>query len=365
MKKKNDKLFAFTKNDTLFLKGIAIFLLLTHHLFYRGVGYIGLNLGGYEVFSILSLLGKVCIGIFVILSGYGLSESFQAKGGSFFSFVYRHLKKIYLNYWLIWLIFVPIGIFFFDRTLEVVYGQRFIWPLIINLFGLQDLFYLYGYNPTWWFITLIVLLYLLFPLFYKLVQRLKIFALVLFAALMYVNFVLDITKYSLLNSLYIYSFSFVLGIYLSQNGVLSSVKAFFADKKSRFIFFPIILILLTLVRVYVQLKFGVLEATKLDGLYGLFIIMFGFQFFSAGWLYAAIAFVGVHSFNIFLFHTFIFSLYFPSFIYWPKYPVLIFALLLGVCLVISILIEKIKSLDFKSFFKPGKSKPFILRKKTL
>ena len=53
-------------------------------------------------------------------------------------------------------------------------------------------------------------------------------------------------------------------------------------------------------------------------------------------------FIGVHSFNIFLFHTFIYYYYFPTFIYGFGNPVLIFAVLLGVCLLISVGIEKLK-----------------------
>lgn len=51
---------------------------------------------------------------------------------------------------------------------------------------------------------------------------------------------------------------------------------------------------------------------------------------------------GKHSFNIFLFHTFIFYLYFSEIIYYPRNPVLIFIWLLAVCLAISVCIEWLK-----------------------
>ena len=53
-------------------------------------------------------------------------------------------------------------------------------------------------------------------------------------------------------------------------------------------------------------------------------------------------FIGKHSLNIFLFHTFIYAYYFESFIYSSRNPIFIFLLLLGICLVLSFLIEKIK-----------------------
>ncbi|MBR4625341.1 MAG: hypothetical protein IKO56_07395, partial [Alphaproteobacteria bacterium] len=55
-------------------------------------------------------------------------------------------------------------------------------------------------------------------------------------------------------------------------------------------------------------------------------------------------FLGKHSMNIFLFHTFIFSHWLKNFIYSPKNPLLIFLLLLGVSLIISVAIEWLKKL---------------------
>lgn len=55
-----------------------------------------------------------------------------------------------------------------------------------------------------------------------------------------------------------------------------------------------------------------------------------------------LAFIGRHSMNIFLFHTFIFCFWFRDFIYASRNPIIIFSLLLGICLIISIVLEYIK-----------------------
>ena len=55
-----------------------------------------------------------------------------------------------------------------------------------------------------------------------------------------------------------------------------------------------------------------------------------------------LVFVGKHSFNIFLFHTFIFRYYFHDQIYAFRNPLLIFCVLLSVCLVISMALEWLK-----------------------
>lgn len=56
------------------------------------------------------------------------------------------------------------------------------------------------------------------------------------------------------------------------------------------------------------------------------------------------SFVGRHSFNIFLFHTFIYAYYFGELIYWSSNPLLIYLTLLLVCLTVSVGIEQLKRL---------------------
>lgn len=58
--------FGLTLHDTSILKGIAICAMLWHHLFYENPEY------GLFVWH-LALLGKVCVAIFLLLSGYGLT----------------------------------------------------------------------------------------------------------------------------------------------------------------------------------------------------------------------------------------------------------------------------------------------------
>ncbi len=55
------------------------------------------------------------------------------------------------------------------------------------------------------------------------------------------------------------------------------------------------------------------------------------------------SFLGKHSANMYMVHTFLFSYWFPQFIYAPKYAILIFLLLLLCSLAISIVLEFIKT----------------------
>lgn len=65
-----NKSVALSLHDTSVLKGIAICAMLWHHLFFKHPEY------GYVVYHIAQL-GKVCVAIFLFLSGYGLTVQFK------------------------------------------------------------------------------------------------------------------------------------------------------------------------------------------------------------------------------------------------------------------------------------------------
>ena len=70
---KNNSL-ELTLNDTMLLKGIALLLLLAHHLFYQGIGYNDVHLyGSHYLVKEIGIVSKLCVAIFVFLSGYELT----------------------------------------------------------------------------------------------------------------------------------------------------------------------------------------------------------------------------------------------------------------------------------------------------
>lgn len=68
----------FDKRVTNICKGIAVILMLIHHIFPGMTGY-GLKLANTWVLPQVAILGKVCVSIFLVLSGYGLYESYKTK----------------------------------------------------------------------------------------------------------------------------------------------------------------------------------------------------------------------------------------------------------------------------------------------
>lgn len=62
--------YNITIEDTSAVKGIAIIAMLVHHLFYQHPEY------GMIIYQ-LGLVGKICVALFLFLSGYGLTLQFS------------------------------------------------------------------------------------------------------------------------------------------------------------------------------------------------------------------------------------------------------------------------------------------------
>ena len=77
--------YQFSKEDTLCVKALAVMLMMIHHLFgfpeklQEGVSFMSLSTlsSGHTVMSLAGNFGKLCIALFMILSGYGMYCSYR------------------------------------------------------------------------------------------------------------------------------------------------------------------------------------------------------------------------------------------------------------------------------------------------
>ena len=154
--------------------------------------------------------------IFVFLSGYGLSvkyiENCSAK-----AFYLKRFAKLLANYWLIWLLFVPLGFIFGALSLESIYGNHAIIKLVFDFLGVANCFGYYGINPTWWFMSCIILLYLIFPLISRTHKYLWIWCVIALGA-----GCLPISLY-IVNPIKSYLFAFVVGIICASSEKAQSI----------------------------------------------------------------------------------------------------------------------------------------------
>lgn len=129
------------------MKALALLLMLVHHLWkqHEMIHYGAISYSG--ILEQLGLFGKICVGIFLFLSGYGLMASTEIRGGQF-SIVNR-LKKILPPFWLIVVLAAP-------------------YLLSIGAVGIGDvltdaLLITHKMNGAWWFLQTYVIFVVCFP----------------------------------------------------------------------------------------------------------------------------------------------------------------------------------------------------------
>jgi len=152
----------FSARDTLAVKGAAILLMMWHHLFgfpqyFHYDTMLPVNLAYY-----LGQFGKICVAIYLFLSGYGMSLSARSEDGSLWPSTIKRIRRFYTSYWLYFAICVPYGLF-------ILQSGRMAPDVILfvkNLIGYID--YNNGYDVAWWFVSVYIPLLFLFPFLYKL-----------------------------------------------------------------------------------------------------------------------------------------------------------------------------------------------------
>lgn len=156
-----------TKGQSKAIQGMAILMMLYHHLFSvpeaLGVEYKSL-LTWSDVNAELSVacFFKICVGLYAFVSGYGLFRStvcVHKDRDSFFNrllhdykLVVKKLLAFYTQYWLVFIIFMAVGFFFFKTEFDIK-------EFLLNFLGISS-----SYNGAWWYVLQYVKMLLLFPL---------------------------------------------------------------------------------------------------------------------------------------------------------------------------------------------------------
>jgi len=349
MNSSNDNIF--DKRQTNIAKGVALLLLFWHHLFFDAPENYHLftsvwnNTVPIECF--FARFCRVCVAMFLFLSGFGLYKSWQKDceiiirfGDNnltirhYLVFLKNHILKLMFNYWFVFLIFVPMGILF-GREFWIIYEGNIFYG-IFDFCGLADMFSTPTMNATWWFMSTIILLYVLFPLFAKVLEWSPETFVVLSIILMvfpYFSSIVFIGQY------FVWFPPFVVGMYFAHQDSFDKIRQN-NEALPKQIVFSVLLILLS---AFISLVTG--NSVSFDTLFAFSIILFSYFVLSKIPIVCGVLEqLGKHSGAIFMFHTFIFLYYFKELIYWFKYSLIIFIVMTVVCYIISVGLEKLKKL---------------------
>lgn len=309
------------------------------HLFnrdYQGLFQPLIFIGKQPLSYYISLFSDACVPIFAFVSGYGLYYKYVHNTISYKKDNTKRLKKLYINYWIVLLLFAVVLGFILGK--EGYPGS--IGKLLFNITGLDP-----SYNGAWWFFTTYVFFVLTSKFWFGLLEQINPYLFMIALFLVYLTaFYFRIHKATLFDHpvlqwvhtqgvLYFCTlFQFMLGAFALKHNWHHRVSIVFNHLKQRS-FAAIIVILLTIVFHGFVPNFVIAPFTAL-----VFIFMF-LQIKLPAFLNKSLDYFTPHSTNLWLIHMFFYMIYFSEFIYGFHYVPLIFIVLIAMCLFSSYIVN--------------------------
>ncbi len=339
----------FSKQVTMTMKGGAVLLMLIHHLFSCFPDFVekykvSTSIISMDTLMAFSTFGKICVAVFVFLSAYGMSVSFERYPKKDQEIcVRRRYKKLASSFLFVYLLSI-LTCFLREDRLAVYAGEgikKGVFYGILDGLGVSHLFGTPTYNETWWYMSVAILLIFLMPILVKLYETFGISAVVLGAFL--TNLGIAPTTFT------VYLFPAILGVFMAKSSCIKKIGTMSLKKQIAFCGIAGVFILALC---YVRIFWGF--DTWVDGPIAamsaaeafVLIDLFGMRF-------RMLAFLGKYSMNIFLIHTLILEYYFTDFVYSFHNWILITAVLTLVSLAVSVMIqwawEKIQKIWLKNF----------------
>lgn len=315
-------------------KGLAITFMYIHHLFtfprrmVDGNYYISLFPTIRPEYD-LGYASVICVGMFLFLSGYGLYITFKRKKKKSVNFIVQRLWSFYQVYLFYFLVFVPIGMIFFNNVTvfqsDILRYDFKLLEFLKNLVGISS-----SYNGEYWFVWLYVGLIIFFPITLYLIE-IAPFLLLAFSILLYFS-PLSIPSYSGpdLGTIVYWQPTFVIGIYCAKFDIFNKI-----DSKFLHLLNSITIILICLL----LKKRGMPDFILVPPLILCSTSIFD-RFNSLKYL---MIFLGNYSFPMWLMHTYFCYYYFQWLIYWPKVSILVLLNLMAITIVVGICTEYVRT----------------------
>ena len=322
-----------SKSDTTAIKGIAILLMLWHHLFLNTMAY------GTLTHS-LAVVFKVCVALFLFVSGYGLTKQYSQLEKPYFKntikFLLRRYVNFFLPYWFCFVLVVLVGNlagFAFQDAYPA--SRNMLKCILLDFFGQM------GYNSylkPWWFNKMIIQLYLVFPILFLILRD---------KYLSWVGLILIIVMQLYAKSIPGNVFfivegalpAFYLGMLCARCRVFPGAND---GKWKPLLLFAGLLVCIGLAVLHVMVVKDPYVAVLLRALMAFCVIV---AFKSIGNKHISVLeFVGKYATIMYLIHMLFITLI-PGMIYGVKYSVLIFVVLVAICLVSAMLIDALEKLS--------------------
>ena len=352
----------FTKEHTMQMKGIAIIILLFHHCFLnaqrwatvpyeklattKGWGYYPISFAPFSSHTIqyLASFSKICVAMFVFMTGYGMWVSYesQKKKTTMSNYIKKRMVTLMTGFLIIFVVTeilaIPTG-----RFIEV-YGHDFrsVVYMIIDALGLAKLLGTPLFCLTWWYMSLAIVLIMIFPFVHSIMEKYQ--WVVVFASII----VPRACGFGQSTDLFRYLLAYTLGMYFAQHDLLARIKEKFMEQNmaGKLLFLIVSLIgLAVIIKCRQNAWIGWKYLDFWDGFAAMYVIVISYIYILNGkWIVKGLGFLGKHSMNIFLIHSFYRDVFFHEFTYSFYYAWLDYIVLMAISLVTSIVLEWFKKL---------------------
>ena len=352
----------FTKEHTMQMKGIAIIILLFHHCFLnaqrwatvpyeklattKGWGYYPISFAPFSSHTIqyLASFSKICVAMFVFMTGYGMWVSYesQKKKTTMSNYIKKRMVTLMTGFLIIFVVTeilaIPTG-----RFIEV-YGHDFrsVVYMIIDALGLAKLLGTPLFCLTWWYMSLAIVLIMIFPFVHSIMEKYQ--WVVVVASII----VPRACGFGQSTDLFRYLLAYTLGMYFAQHDLLARIKEKFMEQNVEGKLLSLIVSLIGLA-VIIKCRQNAWIGWKYldfwDGFAAMYVIVLSYIYILNGkWIVKGLGFLGKHSMNIFLIHSFYRDVFFHEFTYSFYYAWLDYIVLMAISLVTSIVLEWFKKL---------------------
>ncbi len=344
----------FDKSDSQAMKGIAILMMLFHHCYFTKDRFEQYDVDffpfGMTMAMDVAAFFKICVAIFVFISGYGIMVSMQKCNGSRLA-ERKNIAGRYISlmsgYWFVYILSL-IAVAVIKPSMFGVYNVKgnpgdYAFNLLLDAFGLSKLFGTPTLNSTWWYMSFALIIVAVVPIFIEIYNRcgaITLLVICFFLRYVYVLENFDMTRYFTI---------LALGIICADRNYLGRikqkkwVKIGFFDYTFKFIVYSAVLYLMYYIRIRNHIGGNLTEIR--DGLVPLYVIFYCYVIlFPIKPLKKFLEFMGKHSMNIFLSHTFIRYYFFGDFIYSFKNAYLIAFVLLVTSLALALAIYGLEKL---------------------
>ena len=352
----------FTKEHTMQMKGIAIIILLFHHCFLnaqrwatvpyeklattKGWGYYPISFAPFSSHTIqyLASFSKICVAMFVFMTGYGMWVSYesQKKKTTMSNYIKKRMVTLMTGFLIIFVVTeilaIPTG-----RFIEV-YGHDFrsVVYMIIDALGLAKLLGTPLFCLTWWYMSLAIVLIMIFPFVHSIMEKYQ--WIVVVASII----VPRACGFGQSTDLFRYLLAYTLGMYFAQHDLLARIKEKFMEQN---VVGKLLSLIVSLIGLAVIIKcrqnawIGWKYLDFWDGFAAMYVIVLSYIYILNGkWIVKGLGFLGKHSMNIFLIHSFYRDVFFHEFTYSFYYAWLDYIVLMAISLVTSIVLEWFKKL---------------------